>query len=623
MARKYHPAQRAQAGDKPVYPLACRIRAEAGVTRIDVFDDIGEGGWLSDGVSAKDFAAQLAGIKGALSLHLNSCGGDVWDGLAIFNTIRGHKGPVTVTVDGLAASIASVIVQAGGERVMAPGAMLMIHDAFAVAVGNEAELAKTAQTLGQVSDNLAGVYAARAGGSQQRWRQAMREETWYTAEEAVAVGLADKVGERPATLPESVDLAALGVVPGRIAARLREMPSAGDAAAVREALHGGLRAAGLKPATPVRQQGPVLTEATPGAKLDGYPWAASWGKFLAAISDEGDRLGARAVIARAMQDSRPRAAAGMSERIPAEGGFLVPERLRAQILTFMTGAVIRPRAQVIQMDSLTVPIPMFENLDQADGAQALGGMTFAWTEESAAITPTAPEFGVIELEAHKAAGYLQAVPNELCDDSAAFSDVFLPRIIAQGLSWFEDDYFTNGTGVGEPQGLLNAPGALTITRTTSDEVLVADIVACLKALHPQSKRGGAVWLLDNDTFNQLLDLALLTGDPTTGVSTPQEWLRYSETQNCWTLLGLPAFPTDHQGGLGASGDVILADLSLLLIGDRQELLVERSQKGSGFISGTSNFRVKARLDSRYWPQNSITLASGSVVSPLVILGQPA
>jgi ATP-dependent Clp endopeptidase proteolytic subunit ClpP len=193
---------------------------------VDVYDDIGAGGWFSDGVSAGDFAAQLASVRGALEVHINSAGGDVFDGIAIGNTIRDHKGPVTTVVDGLAASIASVIAQAGQERIVQPGSMLMIHDAFGVCQGDASEMSKMAQTLDEVSGNLAGIYAGRSGKSQDTWRAAMKTETWYTAEEAVAAGLADKVGDSVAELPAGMDLAALGTVPGRIAARLRTMPAA-------------------------------------------------------------------------------------------------------------------------------------------------------------------------------------------------------------------------------------------------------------------------------------------------------------------------------------------------------------------------------------------------------------
>ena len=209
-----------------VYPIKCRIRDAAGTTRVDVYDDIGAGDWLGGGISAGDFAAELAGVRGALDVHINSGGGDVFDGISIGNAIRAHKGKVTTVVDGIAASIASVIAQAGQERVMAPGSMMMIHDAFGAVVGNEAEVAKFAATLGQVSNNLADVYASRSGRTAAQWRDDMRQERWYTADEAVAAGLADRVGDDAAALPPGLDLAAYTTIPGRIAAALRSLPQA-------------------------------------------------------------------------------------------------------------------------------------------------------------------------------------------------------------------------------------------------------------------------------------------------------------------------------------------------------------------------------------------------------------
>ena len=210
-----------------VYPIRCQISNEAGgPTRIDVYDDIGSGDIWSPGLSAKDFAAQMAKLKGPLDVHINSGGGEVHDGVAIGNAIRNHKGFKRTVVDGIAASIASVIFQAGDERVAEPGSMVMVHDASTLCWGSESDMQKTAEVLGKNSDNIAQIYADRAGGTQQQWRDIMRQETWYTAEEAVAAGLADKLGSGEAELPAGMDLAAFSAVPGRIAARLRKMPQA-------------------------------------------------------------------------------------------------------------------------------------------------------------------------------------------------------------------------------------------------------------------------------------------------------------------------------------------------------------------------------------------------------------
>jgi ATP-dependent protease ClpP protease subunit len=209
------------------YPMKCSIRLhEAAVTRVDVYDDIGPGFWDEGGLTDKLFAAQLADVRGPLDVHINSGGGDVGHGLAISNAIRGYRGFKRTIVDGIAASIASVIFQAGDDRVVEPGGMVMIHDPFTSAVGNAAEMRKLADDLDKHGENIAEQYARRAGGTPDQWRDVMRAQTWFKADEAVTAGLADRVGTGLAELPAGFDLALFDAVPGRIAAALRSMPSA-------------------------------------------------------------------------------------------------------------------------------------------------------------------------------------------------------------------------------------------------------------------------------------------------------------------------------------------------------------------------------------------------------------
>jgi ATP-dependent protease ClpP protease subunit len=160
---------------------------------IYVYDEIGY--W---GVTASDFVAELSELAGVtqIDLHVNSPGGDVFEGLAIMNCLRAHPANVTTYVDGIAASIASVIAMAGDQIVMGPHSQLMIHEGSALCIGNAADMRKTAELLDFQSDNIAGVYAARAGGTVEAWRALMVAETWYTAEEAVKAGLADEVAQR-------------------------------------------------------------------------------------------------------------------------------------------------------------------------------------------------------------------------------------------------------------------------------------------------------------------------------------------------------------------------------------------------------------------------------------------
>jgi len=172
-----------------------------GTTYAEVFiyDEIGY-----YGITAGQFVAELGELDvDEIDLHLNSPGGEVWDGIAIYNGLVSHRARVTAMCEGIAASAASVVYMAGDERVMCQGAQLMIHDAWGVCVGNATDMAAMAERLNAESDNIAGFYAARSGGSVASWRKAMLAETWYSAEEAVAAGLADKVAKADKRTPES------------------------------------------------------------------------------------------------------------------------------------------------------------------------------------------------------------------------------------------------------------------------------------------------------------------------------------------------------------------------------------------------------------------------------------
>lgn len=159
------------------------------VAKLYIYDDIG-----LYGVSAQEFSRDLQSVTAEeIELHINSYGGEVFDGIAIMETLKSHPANVTVYVDSIAASIASVIAMAGDRIVMGRNAQMMIHDGSGLCIGNAADMRGLADLLDKTSDNIASVYAERAGGSTSHWRELMRNETWYSAQEAVDAGLADEV----------------------------------------------------------------------------------------------------------------------------------------------------------------------------------------------------------------------------------------------------------------------------------------------------------------------------------------------------------------------------------------------------------------------------------------------
>lgn len=179
-------------------PVLAAVPAASGddrraVMRIyDPIDNWGE--WF--GLSAKEFGQaldQLPDTVDEIELHINSPGGEVHEGLAILNQLRQHKASVTVVVDGIAASAASFIAMGANKVLMAPNAEMMIHNAWGLALGDTDDLRKAADDLGRINNNLARIYQGKAGGEVDDWLEAMRVETWYSDDEAVAAGLADAI----------------------------------------------------------------------------------------------------------------------------------------------------------------------------------------------------------------------------------------------------------------------------------------------------------------------------------------------------------------------------------------------------------------------------------------------
>ena len=173
------------------YAITAEATSDDAPTRakVRIYDAIG--GWW--GTNAADFVAELDALDvDELDVHVNSPGGAVWDGIAIMNSLRKHRARVTVIVDGLAASAASIVAMAGDEVVMAEGSQMMVHQASGGAWGNADFMRDSAAILDKIDQNLAGIYARRAGGSRESWLDVMRAETWYNADEAVAAGLADR-----------------------------------------------------------------------------------------------------------------------------------------------------------------------------------------------------------------------------------------------------------------------------------------------------------------------------------------------------------------------------------------------------------------------------------------------
>ena len=219
--------------------------ADAGLIDTDAASDSASiyfydaiGGW--DQPTTESLVRAIAGLKaGTINLRINSPGGIVTDAVALQNAIAQHPARVVAYIDGLAASAASTLMLAGDEIVMAPGAFIMIHDPWTVAIGSAADMRKEADILDKFRDSIAAQYATKTGMKMPEITKMMAAETWLSAEDAVAQGFADRVATKPPAAQnlKRFDLSAFDHAPAALIAPPRPTFDAGQWAANMRAIN--------------------------------------------------------------------------------------------------------------------------------------------------------------------------------------------------------------------------------------------------------------------------------------------------------------------------------------------------------------------------------------------------
>lgn len=165
------------------------------VSNITIYGVIGDS-WWRNSISASDIDRELkAAGDNDIIIRLNSPGGDAFDGVSIYNRLKDHKGKVTVYIDGYACSAASLIPLAADEVIMGIGAMVMIHEASTIVWGTKSQMRKEAGVLEKLESGIIDIYMTVAKVEREEIETMVNNETWFTAEESVAIGFANKVTE--------------------------------------------------------------------------------------------------------------------------------------------------------------------------------------------------------------------------------------------------------------------------------------------------------------------------------------------------------------------------------------------------------------------------------------------
>lgn len=370
-----------------------------------------------------------------------------------------------------------------------------------------------------------------------------------------------------------------------------------------------------------RGKGVVYNHTAAGAKLDTLPQEDQFGsmaEFVQAVWPARDslrnaeQLGEKLGKLKKIQNS-------FGTEVPADGGFLVPETLRSDILQWsLEHSIVRPRATVIPMSTLRVPIPMIDSTSNVNSV--FGGVVAYWTEEAAGLTESQASFGRAVLEARKLTAYA-AIPNELLADAVAFGS-FFDQIFPQAVAYFEDVAFLTGSGSGEPTGVVNCDGAVTVAAEagqTTKTVVYENIVNMYSRMLPTAL-DGAVWIISPDVLPQILELSLSVGTGGSAVMVGNYPGQTAADAPKMSLFGHPLIVSEKVPALGSAGCVNFINFDYYLIGDRQ---VMQTNSSTDYLFGNDKtaFRVIERVDGQPWIHTPITPHNNSTntLSPYVQL----
>lgn len=305
----------------------------------------------------------------------------------------------------------------------------------------------------------------------------------------------------------------------------------------------------------------------------------------------------------------------MSEAVGADGGFLVPPEFRDELLALEPEMnMFLQRATRVPMASRTVS---FVALDQSDTTTSIphwyGGLIVYRQGEATEKTLSDAQFREVDLIAHELIGYARVSNALLSDSIISLSAFFNGPLGFRGaiLHRMETESFI-GNGVGQFQGIINAPATITVARQTAGTITYTDLLNMLQSYYAMGGQGA--WYAHQSTMSTIAQIAGPAGNPS------YVWNMDAVTGLPSQLLGMPIFFTEKTAALGAAGDIILANPPFYLWGDRQAVTIDQSPH-ERFRNNQTSFRAVARNDGKPWLNAPYTLPDGNTqISPFVILG---
>lgn len=329
----------------------------------------------------------------------------------------------------------------------------------------------------------------------------------------------------------------------------------------------------------------------------------------------------------------------LAESSAVTGGYTVPPMFEQQLFELaIEGAVVQPRARKYPLTARTLQIPALDQTNTSNTATAgqsnlLGGVVASWTAEAATRQEAEPLFRQVVLTAWELSFYALA-SNTLLADNAVGLDALLTQLFGQAIGWYTDYAYLQGSGVGQPLGLLNAPASLTVTRQTSSHFTFQDVVNMIGKLYWMMRNSKSLcWVIHQSVIPDLMRLndesggANFTGSLNAGRVL---WIPFNEglrdaipesagVQSIGTLAGWPVLVSEKMAPLGTQGDVGLFDLDKYALGERMDMEIMVSPHVK-FLNNQMAWRIVWRGDGQPLLNKAVTLADGSqTVSAYLIL----
>lgn len=562
-----------------------------------VYGDIGQD-WWGESVAAVDFVREISALDvGTLNVRLNSYGGSITDGVAIYNALKRHRATVNISIDGAAHSIASLIAMAGDNVSIAANAMMMIHAPWAGNVGNATSMREFADVLDKHAQAMATSYAAKTGKPVDEMLALLTDnaEHWYSADEAVAAGFADEV-------TESIKIAASfnsRFIKFDGPKQAQSKPAAAAAAQHRkeidmpEANHQAATVDPVAIANEINARNKALLDTGKAyAKFGGESLAmeavaGGWtqdqlnAKLLAAASSGGAHAtygaGARvdcnidakthgfsafgefahhvraAALGVGRLDQRLQAAAttfGNTESGP-DGGFAIPPQFAQAI----TSLALEEQSLLSMCDNMPVSGNSMSFPRDETTAWGTTGIYATWDGEGDAASQRKTVVGLDTLRLKKLRVLVPA-SDELLADSVAMS-AHLTRKMSEAVLWKTNDAIINGTGAGQPLGILTAASLVAQAKETSQvaDTIVAANVAKMYGRCMKGVGANLVWLMNPDALQQII--TMIMGDQPIWTA-PVQGMRNAPDG---LLMGRPIILTDACDTVGDQGDIILANMA--------------------------------------------------------------